>query len=35
MTAFLLNAIKAGNVRVQTMRAFTAAEMGKILEKVR
>ncbi len=34
MTAFTLNTLKAGNVRMQTLRAFTAAEMGKILEKV-
>ena len=34
MTALLLNTIKAGNVRGQTMRAFTAAEMAKILVKV-
>jgi len=33
MTALLLNTIKAGNVRGQTMRAFTAAEMAKILVK--
>ncbi len=32
--ALTLNTIKAGNVRVQTMRAFTATEMAKILEKV-
>jgi uncharacterized protein with GYD domain len=29
-----LNLLKAGNLRVQTLRAFTAAEMEKILEKV-
>jgi len=34
MTAVTLNTIKAGNVHGQTMRAFTAAEMAKILEKV-
>lgn len=34
MTAFLLNTIKAGNIRGQTLRAFTAAEMEKILAKV-
>jgi uncharacterized protein with GYD domain len=34
VTALLLNTLKAGNVRAQTMRAFTAGEMGKILEKV-
>ena len=33
-TAFGLNTIKLGNVRGQTLRAFTAAEMEKILEKV-
>jgi uncharacterized protein with GYD domain len=32
--AFLLNVLKAGNVRGQTLRAFTATEMEKILEKV-
>jgi len=32
--AFLLNVLKAGNVRAQTLRAFTATEMEKILEKV-
>ena len=34
VTALLLNTIKAGNVHGQTMRAFTAGEMAKILEKV-
>jgi uncharacterized protein with GYD domain len=34
VTAFLLNTIKAGNIRGQTLRAFTAGEMAKILEKV-
>jgi len=34
MTAFTLNTLKAGNIRMQTLRAFTAAEMAKILEKV-
>jgi uncharacterized protein with GYD domain len=34
MTAFLLNTIKAGNIRGQTLRAFTAGEMAKVLEKV-
>jgi len=29
-----LNTLKMGNVRGQTLRAFTAAEMEKILEKV-
>jgi len=33
-TAFLLSMLKAGNLRAQTLRAFTAAEMEKILEKV-
>jgi len=33
-SAFGLNTIKLGNVRGQTLRAFTAAEMGKILEHV-
>jgi uncharacterized protein with GYD domain len=33
-TAFLLDTLKRGNVRAQTLRAFTAAEMAKILEKV-
>lgn len=32
--ALTLNTIKLGNSRVQAMRAFTAAEMAKILEKV-
>ena len=32
--ALTLNTIKLGNSRTQTMRAFTAAEMAKILEKV-
>jgi uncharacterized protein with GYD domain len=32
--AFTLNTLKMGNVRVQTLRAFTAAEMARILEKV-
>jgi uncharacterized protein with GYD domain len=34
VTALLLNTIEAGNVRGQTMRAFTAGEMAKVLEKV-
>jgi uncharacterized protein with GYD domain len=34
MTAFGLSLGKAGNVRTQTMRAFTAAEMKNILDKV-
>jgi len=33
-TAFTLNAAKMGNIRGQTMRAFTVAEMEKILAKV-
>lgn len=33
-TAFLLKMLKAGNLRAQTLRAFTAAEMEKILEKL-
>jgi uncharacterized protein with GYD domain len=33
-TAFALSTLKLGNVRGQTMRAFTAAEMEKILEQV-
>lgn len=32
--ALILNAVKAGNIRTQVMRAFTAAEMQKILDKV-
>jgi uncharacterized protein with GYD domain len=32
--ALILNAVKAGNIRTQLMRAFTAAEMQKILDKV-
>ncbi len=34
LNALFLNTIKAGNIRAQTMRAFTAGEMAKILEKV-
>jgi len=34
MNAFSLNTLKLGNVRGQTLRAFTAGEMAKILEKV-
>jgi uncharacterized protein with GYD domain len=34
MNALGLNTVKLGNVRGQTMRAFTAGEMAKILEKV-
>lgn len=33
-TAFQLNTAKQGNVRTHTLRAFTPAEMEKILEKV-
>ena len=33
-TALALNTAKHGNVHSITMRAFTAAEMGKVLEKV-
>lgn len=33
-TAQRLSAAKAGNIRTHTMRAFTAEEMTKILEKV-
>jgi len=33
-SAFSLNLLKAGNLRAQTLRAFTTAEMEKILEKV-
>jgi uncharacterized protein with GYD domain len=32
--ASLMNLLKGGNVRAQSLRAFTAAEMEKILEKV-
>ena len=32
--AFALNTANAGNVHIQTLRAFTAAEMEKILEHV-
>jgi uncharacterized protein with GYD domain len=32
--ALLLNTLKQGNVRAQTLRAFTAAEMEGILERV-
>jgi len=32
--AFLLNVLKAGNLRGETLRAFPAAEMEKVLEKV-
>jgi uncharacterized protein with GYD domain len=33
-TAFNINVLKQGNVHTHTMRAFTAAEMTKILAKV-
>lgn len=32
--AFLLNLLKAGNLRSQTLRGFTATEMEQVLEKV-
>ncbi len=32
--AFLFNLLNTGNVRAQTLRAFTAAEMEKMLEQV-
>ncbi|HUZ32418.1 MAG TPA: GYD domain-containing protein [Xanthobacteraceae bacterium] len=32
--AMILNAVKGGNIRTQVMRAFTAAEMQKIIDKV-
>ncbi|WP_374545116.1 GYD domain-containing protein [Rhodoblastus sp.] len=32
--AFGINMLKAGNLRGQTLRAFTAMEMAEILEKV-
>ena len=34
MTAFSLSIAKLGNVRTQTLRAFTAEEMRKVLEKL-
>ena len=34
-TAFLLNIGKLGNLRSETLRAFSAEEMRRILEKVR
>ena len=34
MTALGLTMAKAGNIRTQTLRAFTSAEMGQILSKV-
>jgi uncharacterized protein with GYD domain len=33
-TAFNINILKQGNLHSRTMRAFTAAEMTKILERV-
>ncbi len=33
-TAMALNTLKLGNVRAQTLRGFTAAEMEKVLEYV-
>ena len=33
-TAFALSTARAGNVRIQTLRAFTATEMEKILGHV-
>ena len=33
-TNFILSADELGNVRSETLRGFTAAEMGKILAKV-
>jgi len=33
-TAFNINVLKQGNVHTHTMRAYTAAEMTKILAKV-
>ena len=34
VAALLLSVTKVGNISTQTLRAFTAAEMEKILEKV-
>jgi uncharacterized protein with GYD domain len=34
MSALMLNALKLGNLRGQTLRAFTSAEMDKILAMV-
>ena len=31
---FMFNLLKAGNVRTQTLRAFSAAEIKKMLERV-
>lgn len=33
-SAFVLAAAKGGNIRTQVMRAFTQAEMQKILDKI-
>jgi len=33
-TAFALSTLKIGNLRGQTLRAFTAAEMSKVVEKI-
>lgn len=33
MTAFALSIAKMGNITTQTLRAFTATEMGRILDK--
>jgi uncharacterized protein with GYD domain len=35
VTAIELSLAQAGNVRTQTMRGFSADEMGKILERVK
>jgi len=35
VTALELSLAQAGNVRTQTMRSFSADEMGKILERVK
>lgn len=34
LTAFAISIGALGNVRTQTLRAFSAAEMGKILERM-
>lgn len=34
MTAFSLSLARLGNVKTQTMRAFSASEMGKIIGKL-
>jgi uncharacterized protein with GYD domain len=33
MTSFALSIAKMGNITTQTLRAFTATEMGRILDK--